>query len=455
MLNSLYTLFIRPQASNPDKRNRELVLNWLIASVICLLFVYSLNTLIRMSLLGKDYLFVRFLIINIILALLLIYTIKLRKVAFAQRIASIVLLLLIYGSGLFITFSWSIVAVFGALMFGLFIVMSGILINARYSLYAAVTVCLTLIALEYLRTHKIITPDLSWTSSPVSMGDVVNSMAVFFVLAWISWLFNKQMEDSLNRARLSELELKKERDMLEEKVEERTRALQEAQLEKVQQVYRFAELGHLSTALFHDLAGNLSSLSIDIESMRRKNRSDFTQRIDSNIQYIDNVVRRVKSQLRGKDTVETFNVVAETKDLVGILSYNARKARTHISLETSTDKIYYVGNLTRFRQLIINLLSNAIEAYPPDPSASVKDRPVIIKISETKKMLILKVVDHGRGIQKSTKTKMFEPFYTTKTTGSGIGLFIVKQVTESDFSGSIKISSSRKNGTVFTVKIPK
>src|SRR5690606_15640929 len=144
-------------------------------------------------------------------------------------------------------------------------------------------------------------------------------------------------------------------------------------------------------------------------------RTDLSKRIDSNIQYIDDVVKRVKSQIRGNDAIETFNMVSEAKDLVSILAYNARKARTSIMFEESPP-IYFTGNITRFRQLIINLLSNAIEAYPPaETTVSVKDRPIILKMAESDTHITISVTDFGQGIQKTLKEKIFDPFYSTKS----------------------------------------
>lgn len=392
---------------------------------------------------------------SLILGIILLYLGVLRKNTHAQTVASSLLISLLFLGGCSIIAKWGIVNPYGVVLFGLIIVMSGILLGARYALFAAIAITLTYLLFEYARYKSYVIPDTSWISSPSSIADVVNLGTMFFVTALVSWLFNKRMEESLERARRSEKALKKERDLLEIKVEERTRALQEAQLEKVKQFYKFAELGRLSTALFHDLAGSLSSLSLDIESMRSKGRADFTKRIDSNIHYIDSVVQRVRSQIQGKDNNETFDIIAETKDLVGILSYNARKVRTKLEFQTERQPILFTGNVTHFRQLIINLLSNAIEAYSPVYHGAAKDRPVVIHVSQTNDTIIIKVTDHGKGISESTREKIFDPFYTTKSSGTGIGLFIVQQVAEKDFGGTISVTSSPKAGTTFVVTIPK
>ncbi len=455
MLKTIYKIILRPHSNDPDQYSREIVLNWIFTGIIIVLSVYSLNSFANHFFFGKDHMVIRLVIINISLLLAVLYATRLRHKKYAQKFASIIILLGLLASATFIIFQWGIINPFGILLFALSIVVSGILINSRFSIYMFIVISVLFLAYYYAVSYSTLSPDTSWIAD-TPMTDIINCIALFAVIALISWLFNRQMEASLQRARRSERALKKERDLLEIKVEERTRELQEAQLEKVQQVYKFAELGHLSTALFHDLAGNLSSLSIDIETMRKTGNKDFSRRIDNNVKYIDDVVRRVKSQIRGNDAIETFDMVSEAKDLVGILAYNARKARTCISFDPPAAPIHFTGNLTRFRQLIINLLSNAIEAYPPvSASVSVKDRPVVLKMSETDTHIHISVADFGQGIQKTLKEKIFDPFYSTKSSGSGIGLFIVKQVAESDFSGTITLTSSKKSGTIFSINIPR
>lgn len=455
MLQKIYTILIKPRSKDIDQFNRELVLNWILFAVGLLLVLSGVNLIFTLLLKDDVNVISRILVQLFLLICFSVGYYLVRTRHRAQLFARWTIVLFFFGASFYTLLTWGTINPIGTLMCALAIVVAGILLGSVYSLIAIIVSICTLVGLEIAKSEHLIHPDMSWISKPSSMTDAFSFASIFLVLGIVSWLFNKQMEASLKRAHKSEKALKIERDLLEVKVAERTRELQEAQLEKIQHVYRFAELGHLSTALFHDLAGNLSSLSIDIESMRKKNKTEFSKRINENIQYIDNVVRRVKTQIQGKNTDETFNVTSSIKDLVGILSYNARRARTHIIFEAPSLNILYTGNLTRFRQLIINLLSNAIEAYPHDPRASVKGRPVIITIKDTSEALEIQVSDHGKGISRSSKQKIFDPFYTTKSSGSGIGLFIVKQVTENDFGGSIKLSSSPKSGTTFTITLPK
>lgn len=455
MRKKLYLAFIEPRETDIDQKNRELILNWILSGVLLLISLLALSLMFGIAISGDFYKIDRLAYILLLTALFSYAFFLVRTKRKAQYVARWGIVIFFILSGVYTITYWGVVNPYGVLLLSLSIILSGILLGSKYSLYTIVVTLIAMSVVYLLGSLKIIEADFSWISAPSTLGDIFGFGTFFALIGIISWLFNKQMEMSLKRAQKSEKALKLERDLLEIKVAERTRELQEAQLEKMQHVYRFAELGHLSTALFHDLAGNLSSLSIDIESMRKKRKDEFSQRIDENIKYIDNVVKRVKTQIQGKNTDEEFNVVSSIRDLVGVLAYNARKARTQIIFEEPSSSIMFTGNLTRFRQLIINLLSNAIEAYPEDNTATVKSRPVVISVTDREKDLVIKVSDRGKGIPGSGKKKIFDPFYSTKETGSGIGLFIVKQVTENDFKGRIKLESSPKTGTTFTIYLPK
>ncbi len=333
--------------------------------------------------------------------------------------------------------------------------MAGILIGARYSLYLTCFLAILLVYLQYGESTGKLHPDLGWLMDKPVPGDAVSFAAILFAIAFVSWLFNRQMEMSLRRARRSEKALQRQKDLLEVKVQKRTQELEAARLEQMSELYRFAELGRLSTALFHDLANNLTNISIDIEGLKSGEGSDIMQRIHGNVRHIDSVVKRVRQQIQGKSKVEVFNVMDEINEIIDILSFDAGQAGATVSIEPGNVRpsLFYKGDLTRFRQILLNVVSNAVEAY--EGKRSRKERPVSIRLERTRSVLAINVTDFGSVIPGGKLNTIFEPFYTTKSNGIGIGLFIVKQVVENNFGGSISVASDKQSGTTFSIRLPK
>lgn len=445
---------LTPQSSDPDVRNRELVLYYLLAGTFLLAIGAFLATLLSLIVLHHGYMVIRVLTTGCFALAIAVLYYQAYKKHRRKLVATILSAIFLIGASV-VAYTWGLLIPTGLLLFALSIVMAGVLINSRSSLYALALTVIIFIGLQYAKSHHLITPNLKWMDASSNGGDVFIFTVILAIITLVSYLFNHQMEQSLHRARQSEAELSRQKDLLEIKVEERTRELEAAQMEKVQQVYRFAELGRVSSALFHDLANHLTSVSLDIEGLEQSGRSKIMRRIQGDMRYIDDVVQRVRFQLRGQTEIEEFNVRKEIDQVIKILAYKTVHAHVTISIVKNSPKpILFTSDVTRFRQLIINLLSNAIEAYPDEYLAASPNRKVILSIEQKSTALIISVTDWGYGIKPDRRTKVFEPFYTDKKEGTGIGLFIVQQIVEQDLKGTITLTSSSKKGTVFTVRLP-
>jgi CheY-like chemotaxis protein/anti-sigma regulatory factor (Ser/Thr protein kinase) len=105
------------------------------------------------------------------------------------------------------------------------------------------------------------------------------------------------------------------------------------------------------------------------------------------------------------------------------------------------------GVPTEVREVIVNLISNAVDAMP---SGGV----IKIKSYNDSDEVVIKLIDNGIGMDKEIREKIFEPFFTTKNErGNGLGLSIVLSIIN-DMGGSIEVESEKGKGTEFTVRIP-
>ena len=456
----LYNRFIKPVSKDSDQAEREIVLNYLLAGIFILAIIALVDTVLA-PVISREPAHLDRIVNNSVTVLFIGGLYALARYKQQYKTVAVTLTLLIAMFACSMVYSWGLLVPTGILLCSVAIIMAGILISARSALYVAGAITLVVIGLQYAKVRGWIHPDLSWMHNSSTAGDVIGFSSIFFVIAFVSWLFNRQMELSLVRAQRSEKALKRQRDVLEIKVEKRARQLEAAQLEKMQELYRFAELGQLSTALFHDLANHLSTVNLDIEGLPIDEAPDIMRRIQQNVGDINSIVRRVRHQISGKNTIEVFDVMHEIKEVVKILEPAATQSGVvvRVSADASVKpSLAYKGDVTRFRQIVLNLISNGIEAYPARRSSaknSATDRIVYVQLRRQRSTLFIEVNDRGRGIRASSLTKIFEPFYTTKSKGVGIGLFIVRQVVEHDFEGSINVTSEKRRGTTFSIGLPK
>lgn len=448
---------VKPVSEDQEQRNKEYILNILLVAALVLFAVFGLVIIIYgMHIAHNHYSTMRLLGVAVVL-LILSCLLALSKLG-RSKLAAVFLVVGFLAISIHLIYSQNIYIPQGVLFFAFTIVMSGILISSRASFIVAGISTLLMFIVLGLHTYGIVEPDTSWYKIPPGIGDVVGYSAMFFAITVVSWLLYREMKRSLDKARNSEQKYKELSETLEIKARKRANELHELQTDKLNQLYRFAELGHTTTALFHDLANRITVLSMDVASLGevKDGPSDLIEQTNDSIKYIEDMIKQVRSQAQGHETPTHFNISRETRDIVESLSYKHRRQNVEISIQTSiSSQSRYHGDRIVYRQIIGSVISNAIDSYTdPVENAGVK-RYVIVKLIRSGRTIKVIVSDHGRGIDPKDLNVIFEPFYSTKKSGMGIGLFIAKQLAEHQLGGSLTVQSELGAGSTFTLALPK
>lgn len=135
------------------------------------------------------------------------------------------------------------------------------------------------------------------------------------------------------------------------------------------------------------------------------------------------------------------------QECVEVVRHEAEKSGVEIKTALDPSLPSCPLDESRAKQVIINLMSNAIQASFPGSE-------VWVKTYGHRRSIIIKVVDQGHGIPEDQKYTVFEPFFSTKNGGTGLGLSIAKRIVESH-GGEIWFSPNPHRGVTFTVKLPK
>ncbi len=191
----------------------------------------------------------------------------------------------------------------------------------------------------------------------------------------------------------------------------------------------------------HDLANHLTTLTLDIDGLETKDQS-VLKRAKHSIRYIDDMVLRVRDQLHGKVRVAPFNIASEMQAVITILTHKASEANVALKYELLADKqdLRCRGDSIRFRQLMANMITNGIDAYAGAGQDRHREVKVSVELAGSK--IIITVTDWGKGINPEDHQKLFEPFFSTKKTGMGMGLSIAKQIAEENFGGNISLDGT-------------
>jgi len=204
----------------------------------------------------------------------------------------------------------------------------------------------------------------------------------------------------------------------------------------------------------HEIKNPLTPMRLSVQSFQRRfdpndpeakeKVSEFSQTI---IQQIDTMtaIASAFSDFAKMPTAkrESLNIVDIVKHAVDIFSEN------YISFFSEKDTIIAHLDKTQLIRIITNLVTNANQAL-----TEVDNPKIEVQIREKSQFVEISVADNGKGITEAVKDRVFEPKFTTKTSGMGLGLPMVKNIVEA-YGGSISFITEESKGTVFTVKFPK
>jgi signal transduction histidine kinase len=211
---------------------------------------------------------------------------------------------------------------------------------------------------------------------------------------------------------------------------------------------QLAQLGEASRTLSHEIKNPLSAIRIQTGILRKSlpeaNREDL-RIIEEEVSRLSLLTDRIGDFLR--DPVgqpETIKLDSFVREM--ILRYDRRITYTNAAepgIEIRFDR-------QRLRSVMENLINNAIEsqAASPDPP------PVEILLSTSRSRVEIAVLDRGEGVPEGAEQKIFDPFYTKKISGSGVGLSISKRFVEA-VGGDLKIQSRIDGGTRAVVALPR
>jgi hypothetical protein len=184
----------------------------------------------------------------------------------------------------------------------------------------------------------------------------------------------------------------------------------------------------------HQIATPLSSIMGWIEILKNKNIDDnYIDEIQKDIKRLNTITDRF-SKIGSVPILEKNDIIAETKSAIEYMK-NRTSNSLNFKIETPKEKIITLLNAQLYGWTIENLIKNSID--------SMKGKgDITIKIAETKLLVDVLIIDTGSGIDKKLFNKIFDPGYTSKERGWGLGLSLSKRIIEDYHKGTIEVVSS-------------
>jgi signal transduction histidine kinase len=217
--------------------------------------------------------------------------------------------------------------------------------------------------------------------------------------------------------------------------------------EVVEREERLAAVGRLAAGLAHEIRNPLASLSGSVQLMQDESSSPLHAIVLREVEHINGLVEDFLDiarplQLRTSPT-DVAGVVA---DVVQAFSQDQRyQERCEVLLLREEVPMCMVDG-GRVRQVVWNLVLNAAQATP-------EFGRIEVGVAMADGALVISVADQGIGISKERLDRIFDPFYTTRTGGTGLGLANVERIVRAH-GGAVSVSSTEGKGTRFVLRFP-
>jgi signal transduction histidine kinase len=206
----------------------------------------------------------------------------------------------------------------------------------------------------------------------------------------------------------------------------------------------------------HEIKNPLTPMKLNIQHLQRargrgKEYNEYIERVTSilieQIDTLSNIATEFSNFAQIPNARnQVFELAGQMKKVIGLFETHDR-ASIKFNCEGCED-ILVNADREQLSRAIINLIKNAIQAFPEDQKGDV-----VITLSRKDDNALITVADNGTGIPVELREKLFGPSFTTKTSGMGLGLAIVKNIVE-NFSGRIWFETELEKGSTFYIEIP-
>lgn len=306
--------------------------------------------------------------------------------------------------------------------------------------------------LGYYASRRIVEPirRLGEEAAHVAGGDLNRPLAI---------RTHDEIEDLAEKFDDMRVQLRKLIGHLEEQVEERTRALQDAQAEKDRivesliQAEKMAAIGTMASGIGHEINNPLYAILGKAEAIRDETeagrRRDYSDDIIKRCKQIAAIVKDLSGYVRPGSQQDwvLVDVNRQLSEAIALARHSLLSG--HVEFR---ERLGAVGGVAakpdEIRQAFFNVIRNAIEAMQGrgtlEVASGMDEGGVRVSIRDT-----------GPGIPKEQQRKIFDPFFTTKgpDEGEGLGLYIVQQIVKK-YDGSVAVQSEEGQGTTFTFRLP-
>jgi len=291
-------------------------------------------------------------------------------------------------------------------------------------------------------------------------SNIVTVILTLIFLGWAAWAIialTGLLKSAGQRLAILNEQLQSNQQLLERRIATRTKELQESQAMLVQQEKQ-AAFGLLAAGIAHEVGNPLASISSIVQMLSRKNSDEYVKErldmVDGQLTRIQRTLRELTSFSRPTNQQEsTVDVQAAINDALNIAKYYKRWKGKTATTNFSPDLPHIRTIYDQLVQVMLNLILNALDATSEGATVEISTERIPARDGLPERVGI-RVRDEGHGISREAQQQIFQPYFTTKDHGTGLGLFVCRQLARQTLGGEIELVKSSSQGTEFLVTLP-
>jgi signal transduction histidine kinase len=235
---------------------------------------------------------------------------------------------------------------------------------------------------------------------------------------------------------------------------------QKERLRRLYRAERLAAAGELAAGIAHEIRNPLTSIRSTVQYLGKafesdSERAEMVAELLGEVDRIDRTVNDLLSLTRNRSPRKLrVDVTDLLEQSLTLMATQARQSGIEIEADLGVASLAIMGDPDFLKQLLINLLLNALQAMPQGGSLSVVVRPRDPDlVAPSRRWVQIEIRDSGPGIGEDDLERVFDPFFTTKPNGTGLGLAVCHNIVEMH-EGEIGIENMEGAGTMAWVRFP-
>jgi len=217
---------------------------------------------------------------------------------------------------------------------------------------------------------------------------------------------------------------------------------------RLHQAERLSAMGRLASGVAHEIRNPLNAISMACQRLKQDNLKELSPVIRNEIRRLNEIIEEFLGLSRGRHLkLERYDLVALVRQVGLLMGEESQSEGVKIQINATESCFMMLMDANKIKQVLINMVKNAMESISGSGTVTIE------LSSKENEMAIITISDTGSGLMGNNADEIFNPDFTTKEQGLGLGLALAHEIIQAH-GGEIRVRSMSGMGTTFDILLP-